>query len=327
MKKQPDQPDFISTGWAEIADLHRFSHEAMATIFDIFIVNTDKKYAEQAAWSAFDLIDRLELLLSRYIPNSDISRLNAVADCDPVPVSIETFECLRTAIEMYEKTWAAFDITIGSLFDVWLDEKKQLRNPSTGELSAAAQHTGSNLIGLNENDLTVQILTEGVRIDLGAIGKGYAVDKAAALLSEWGIDTALMSAGRSSILPIGAPSGRRGWPVTISNPLERSEILMRLDLRRTALSGSGLQKGSHIIDPRSARPVAGKVAAWCAAETAAAGDALSTAFVVMSAEELRRFHGRHDGIPLMVMFDEAGRPDILKLGPWERLASRTPAQQ
>jgi len=316
------QQDSGSVGgdWDSISGLRRFSHNAMATIFDIFIAYEDLRYAEQAAWAAFDEVDRLEAQLSRYVENSDISRISTSPANQTVRIGLAAFECLQLNVKMCSETNGAFDVTIGSLYDCWLDKDKALRSPSQQELELARKRTGGNLLILDESEHTVALCTDGVRIDLGGIGKGYAADKMAALLREWGIDTAFISAGRSTVLPIGTPAGAKGWPVTLRNPRKPDEILAKFPLRDSALSGSGLAKGRHIIDPRSGRPVGGKIAAWASAKDASTADALSTAFMVMSADEVERYCVLHPETPGLVIVEkdgEDGRTDVLRSGSWD----------
>ncbi len=160
-----------------------------------------------------------------------------------------------------------------------------------------------------------------MQVDLGGIGKGYAVDQMAELLGDWSIDTALISGGYSSVLALDAPAGTKGWPLTLSDPANRKQILARPYLKRRALSGSGLQKGGHIIDPRTARPVKGKRAAWACAPDAATADALSTAFMVMTADEIKKYRLRHPDIMAMIILEHEGKDPqkdkILRFGSWK----------
>ncbi len=323
MTETQSDTGFAAGDWRSIPNLKRFSHEAMATVFDIFVVHEDPGYAEQAAWAAFDRLDRLETQLSRFVENSDISAINSLEPNKQLRLCPATFECLKLSLQMYHKTGGAFDVTVGSLFDCLLNPDGTPRRPSEQQFEFARGRTGSNLIKLNESDFTAELLTEGVRIDLGAVGKGYAVDKMAELLGEWGIGTAVLSAGRSSILPVGSPPNPPGWPITITNPNNPKHTLVHLDIKDLALSGSGLKRGRHIIDPRSGEPVEGKIAAWSAAKTAAEADALSTAFMVMSADELKQFRSSNpETLAIVILQADVpnGRFDILKFGKWQDIS-------
>jgi len=303
-----------------IPGTHRFSHAAMATTFEILILHEDARYAHQAAWEAFEELDRLEQELSRFIENSDISRINNLAAGQPLRIGPDTFECLQLCARMSTETEGAFDITIGSLLNCWLHEDKSTRTPSKKELDAARRLTGMHLVQLEEAGHTVQLEAGPVYIDLGGFGKGYAVDRMAELLRDWSIDTALIHGGASSVLALGAPPGTEGWPLTLSRPPHHQQTLAQICLQDRALSGSGLQKGQHIIDPRTAHPVEGRVAAWASAPTAATADALSTAFMVMAPEAVNSYCSDHPGALAMIVLADQGmgahEDNILRFGPW-----------
>ena len=138
---------------------------------------------------------------------------------------------------MFDLTGGAFDISIG---------------------------TGLPSLELDADDFLVRATTDGVQVDLGGIGKGYAVDLMAELLEEWGLERALVHGGFSSVLALEPPAGRDGWPLTLSDPGAPSRVLARLSMRQTALSASGVRKGDHIVDPRTGEPARGRLAAWVA---------------------------------------------------------------
>lgn len=316
-----------------LGGIHRFSHDAMATTFEIFIRYDEARYAEQAAWAAFEELDRLEAELSRFIENSDISRINNLSAGQSLRIGLAAFECLQLCTRMYAETNGAFDITIGTLMDCWVGQDKTIRCPSKDELKLARQCTGMHLITLDEAEHTVtkrQLgtspsstragLSRSVQIDLGGFGKGYAIDQMAKLLGEWSIDTALIHGGCSSVLALNAPPAIEGWPVTLSDPCNRRQTLARLYLQDHALSGSGLQQGQHIIDPRAAQPVQDKLAAWARAPCAAVADALSTAFMVMSPDEVRQYCLNHSDTLAMLVTDGRGtgaKSNVLHFGPWK----------
>lgn len=321
MTQPQEQISIVKSDWASISGLHRFAHEAMAATFEIIISHQDKRYAQQAALAAFDMLDQFDQDLSRFIENSDISRINNLSAGQPLQIGLDTFECLQLSLCMHAETKGVFDITVGSLLKCLLNKDKTLRNPSEQELNRARQRTGMGLLRLNEANYTVELLRDGVQIDLGGIGKGYAIDKMAELLREWSIDVALIHGGYSSVLALGAPKGTKGWPVTLSHPRKRKQTLAWLFLRDRAVSGSGLQRGRHIIDPRKQEPVEGKSAAWACACDAATADALSTAFMVMSPNEVKQYCLRHPGVLAMVIQEDKSRKTqkekVLHYGSWK----------
>ncbi|UCG57458.1 MAG: FAD:protein FMN transferase [Phycisphaerales bacterium] len=320
MDPAPETP-FVEADWASLAGVHRFSHEAMATTYEIFIWQDDVSYARQAAQAAFEELDRLEAELSRFIENSDISRINNLPAGQPLQIGLAAFDCLKLSVNLCAETEGAFDITVGSLLECWLNEDKSARVPSEEELSIARKHTGMHLLRLDEVSLTVGLLESPVRIDLGGVGKGYALDQMAELLREWSVNAALLHGGFSSVLALDAPPGTEGWPLTLSRPGAGGQTLARLNLKYRAVSGSGVQKGRHIIDPRTGRPVEAICAAWAVAGDAATADGLSTAFMVMSPDEVEQYCSRHPETLAMVVPQDQGKGEqtggILRIGHWK----------
>jgi FAD:protein FMN transferase len=263
--------------------VHRFSHEAMATVFEIHCDHGDARYAGQAATEAFALVDRLEQQLSRFVGNSDVSRVNALAAGESTRVSPWALECLEIAFRMHEVTGGAFDVSLGS---------------------------GLEGLELDPEDFAVRARADGVRVDLGGIGKGYAVDRVAELLEEWGIPRALVHGGFSSVRALDAPSDADGWALTLSTPGPGdTPVLARLSAVQRALSASGTQKGAHIRDPRSGIPAPSRVAwvavpsAEAAPSPAAVAETLSTAFMLLSPNEIEALCGGAPGVEAWVALD------------------------
>jgi len=320
------QVEFEDKTSSLLAGLNRFSHEAMATTFEIFIQHNDARYAGQAARAAFDEVDRLEGLLSRYIENSDICRINNLAAGESVPVGLDTFKCLQIAAKMHEQTEGIFDITIGHLVSLWRNEDKTPAAPSERELDAARQKTGMGLVKLDADGYTVEVSVGGIQLDLGGIGKGYAVDKVCELLRDWEVERSLVSGGYSTVAALEAPLDKEAgekkcWPVTLSDPRNRERIISRLCLENHVLSSSGVEKGGHIIDPRSGTPVNGRIGAWAVAPDAATADALSTSFMVMNDKQIEKYCDRHADVMGMVMPNgrDKGRykGKVIRFGRWE----------
>jgi FAD:protein FMN transferase len=322
MTNKPQQPEtqFVRSDWSAVPNVHRFSHLAMATTFEVMIQYEDRAYAQQAAMAAFDEVDRIEGALSCYLETSDVTQINHLPAGKPLHIALDTFECLRISAESYAQTGGAFDVTVGLLVDCWRDEDKKPRTPSQEELQFALEHTGTDLILLDEPSCAVALLASPIQVDLGGVGKGYAVDRMAETLRDWSIDRALIHGGFSSVLALDAPAGLKGWPVTLSHPKDRSRTLARLDAEHVSISGSGVEKGRHIIDPRTGQPVESKLAAWSIATDAARADALSTAFMVMSESEVVDFCREHAdvrGLLILPGDDAAGRTErIVPAGTW-----------
>ena len=267
-------------------NIHRFTHGAMGTIYEIKICHPDYKYAKGASIEAFRLLDTLEQYLSHYIANSDISRISNLEVGESTRVSYETFECLLQCVEMYGLSGGVFDVTIGTLYNIWLNEDKTLRNPTPAEIAQAKQHVGLHHLAFDENDFRVIMDGGPVRLDLGGFGKGYALDKMAELLHEWEIESYVLNGGQSSMRFGNPPEGEQGWYITLSDPFNEYAMFRELYLHDQSISGSGLQKGRHIIDPRTAQPIENTRATWAFSPNAAFADGLSTTFMILNRDEI-----------------------------------------
>ena len=322
--KQTIQNVSINREIDSVVEMHRFSHRAMATIYEVYLIHEDATYAQEAALEAFFELDKLEQELSRFIENSDISRINSLASNQSTRVGLAVFECLRESIRLSEETDGAFDISVGPLLKCWLNEDKSLRTPSEDELHFALQNTGIHLLELHESEHEVKVHSGSLQIDLGGIGKGYAIDQLAGFLREWDFENALIHGGFSSVYALGAPPAKEGWPLTLSHPNDRNITLEYLHLRDQAISGSGLQKGQHIIDPRSGKPVKDNLASWTCASNAVTTDALSTAFMLMSTDEVENYCQRNKDVRAMILVEreanDSGQEHVLRFGSWEQNA-------
>jgi thiamine biosynthesis lipoprotein len=318
---QAPETQFVVSDWAAVPNVHRFAHQAMATTFEAIIQYEDRTYAQQAARAAFDEIDRIEGHLSRFLETSDVTRINHLPAGQPVQLSLDTFECLKISAEVCAGTGGAFDGTVGLLADCWLDkERKMPRTPTPEELRFARDHTGMDLILFDEPTHAVALMESPIRVDLGGVGKGYGVDRTADLLREWSIDRALIHGGFSSVLALEAPQGMAGWPVTLSDPKDRRRTLARVQLAGASVSGSGVEKGRHIIDPRTGEPAESRIAAWSIAPDAARADALSTAFMIMTPDEVKGYCAEHRQVLALLVVPGRGAESaeqIVPAGEWK----------
>jgi len=280
------------------ASVHRFGHEAMSTAFAVTAAGRSESGLRQAAAAAFNEIDRIERILSRFDPGSDVGRINRLRPGETLRIGIETVECLRTAEEICRDTDGAFDI--------------RFRSPLKFHWEIAPSDGGFEIRIMAIAGPGEAPLPPAVDIDLGGIGKGYALEKAAAVLAEWGVENALLDAGTSTVLGVGAGpgAGPKGWPVGAGGPWAGPGAPQSVLLEDMALSGSGTEvKGAHIIDPRTGKPASGHIAAWGGHRSAAVADALSTAFMVLSTAEVEAFCGRHPDVWALVVSD-GGRVSV-----------------
>lgn len=280
--EEPEGPLTIAPASA-ITDLRRFRHRAMACVWEVFVAGEDPQYAGQAAHAAFQQVDRLEQELSSFIAHSDIARLNALRAGQTTRVSLETCECLEIAARVCADTGGAFDVTFRSApADAEIVEQTPNEVPASAPITSAAGR-----LAITRRTRSVTVLADGVVVDLGGIGKGYAIDQAVAVLRDWSIAVALIHCGQSTVYALGSPPGEPGWTVAIRDPLAQEAVLGRVQLEDRALGGSGaLLHGQHIIDPRTSQPAASALGAWTLAQTAAVADALSTAFMILSPAEV-----------------------------------------
>jgi thiamine biosynthesis lipoprotein len=257
-------------------NLFRFSHYAMATTYEIFIGHTDGIYSGQAAQAAFSLIDSLEQDLSRFIENSDISRINRLNANQSLIVGPETMACLLESQTVWRLTGGAFDPGAGV----------RIARAKSGSRMGAQTGGAGSIADLRFDPAHFQVHKQDPEtdLDLGGIGKGFALDKMDELLREWSIGEFLLHSGQSTVM-IRCGEGGTGWKISLSNP-EDGTILGLLDLRSGALSASGMKKGDHIIDPRNGQKADVKRSTWVRTESAALADALSTAFMLMSVDEI-----------------------------------------
>jgi FAD:protein FMN transferase len=278
---------------------HRFASEAMNSTFEAYIIHPDQKYASQAAYEGFREIETLEKDLSRYIANSEITQISRLCRGREMTVSPWTIECLAAAADLFAMTGGAFDIT--------MDKERPGKNGPVRSQSGFARLT------LDPDNFKVSVSGEPVTVDLGGIAKGYALEKMAQILMEWEITDFLIHGGRSSVLARGSCGGSGGWPVRITNQL-KGGIITRPKLLNSAMASSGLQKGEHIIDPKTGSAVSRRRASWVIHKDAAIADGLSTAFIIMSDNDIQQLCEKYTAMAIII---DSSYPDALFAGDWQ----------
>jgi thiamine biosynthesis lipoprotein len=300
----------------------------MATTFEV-CVPFGTPSAQPAAEAALDLIDDLEARLTAYREDSEVSRLNHLAASASVPVTAELFNLLELAARLSVETEGAFDVTAGALIKVWGFYKGPRRVPAPSELAESMSRVGMRHVELNPERRTVQYQRPGLEINLGSIGKGYALDRvAAALRAGWDLRSALLHGGHSSVYAMGTePGDARGWAVGLRHPWLPERRLAVLHLRDRALGTSAAtfqhlehqgRKLGHILDPRTGWPAEGMASASVLAPTGAEADALATAFYILGVDKARAYCETHPGIGAVLLPEgESAVPVVLGLGPDE----------
>ena len=297
---------------------------AMACDFEFRIPDTERRHVD-AIQAALDLVDRLEDQMSVFRDNSEISRINRKGHQEPVEITPNLFNWLQAAVSLSRETGQAFDPTSGSYSRCWGFLAREGRYPTDGEIQSLARQVGPDLIDFDCENNTVRLRRSGVELNLGAIGKGYALDRAAAQMSAAGIENAHLHAGFSSVYALGGSPGSApgaGWPVGIRHPLRPEKDFAILHLADCGMGTSGLkeqgyvidgQAYGHIIDPRTGYPARGKAMVSAIAPTAAEADALSTAFFVMELEEIRCFCEKRAEVGAIVLDQSAELADSIQM--------------
>ena len=340
------------------------ARNAMATRFELVLHGENPVALRAAGEAALEEVDRLENQLSLYRPGSEIAQLNARAAHEAVRVTPELFSMLQHAQRLHAETGGAFDITVAPLVRCWGFMGGQLgmsseqseglvggwcpptRIPSAEAVAEARAKVGMELVQLNSADCTVRFARDGVMLDLGAIGKGCAVERAAEILREAGVKSALLHGGTSTVCAIGNPPGAEFWSVALESPPEwpRRTLPRRvsdigpqlagavlsaplmpasIQLRDEALSvsairgrcfESGGKTFGHVIDPRTGEPVEKAVLAAVVLGSATETDALSTALLTLGAAGLDRLARIRPSLRALILSREAGKLTFARHG-------------
>lgn len=279
--------------------LYKENRILMGTFVDVSSTNKD------APEIAFREIARIEALLSKYIDTSEISRLNKTGYLKASP---ETFYIIKRSKEFWSSSAGAFDISVGPLLDLWGFSAKNYYVPTEEEIRAALQKVGSDKIILDEKNFVVQFKVPGMKLDLGAIAKGYAVDCAVAKLKENGITSGLVNAG-GNIYGLGDKAGKP-WTIGIRDPKDRAKASGYLYLRDNAVATSGnyeqffIRNGRrycHILNPKTGHPVDSDMeAVTVIAPDALTADALSTSVFVLGKGKGRALAKKFSGVEIRI---------------------------
>lgn len=307
----------------------------MACEFEVCIPAGTREDGTGTALESLDLVESLEQRLSFFRLDSEISRINLLAAEEPVEVEPDLFELLQTAFRLSDETGGAYDITATPLWEAWGFARRAGEIPSDAQLAEARSLVGWRLVELDPVGRTIRFCKAGVKINVGSIGKGFALNVCAAHLLTSGINDFLLHGGQSSVLARGTPGSRDGiacgqavvqggWEVGVSDPQRPGRRVGIVKLRDRALGTSGGQFQSfryrgrrygHLLDPRSGLPAEGALSVTVLASSAALADALSTAFYVLGLEESLRYCERHPEVGMVMLWPAAGgKVEVHRMG-------------
>jgi FAD:protein FMN transferase len=296
--------------------LVHLSRKAMAGEFEICLPVSIAGEATAAALKALDLVQSLEAQLSFFKPQSDISEINRHAADAAVEVEPRLFALLQWAIQLGRDSGGAYDLTAAPLWEAWGFARRAGAIPTPEQLDDAKSKVGQEWLELDETQRTIRFRRPGIRLNLGSIGKGYAVDRAVEHLMSAGVADFLVHGGFSSVAARGSSSVAHPsslipvpWTIGVKDPLRDDQRLGCIELHDRALGTSGSQFQSfrhrghrygHILDPRTGWPAEGVLAVTVLAPTAAEADALSTAFYVMGPEAALSYCRQHPPIAALI---------------------------
>jgi thiamine biosynthesis lipoprotein len=264
---------------------------AMGTMFDIVVYHGSTRDAMRAVDQAMDEISRLDRVMSHFRPDSEVARLVRDARQAFVAVDPSLVEVIQESILVSRRSTGKFDVTIGPLVKMWKAANSTGRMPSAAEVSDARRCVGYDKIEIDDR-ARIRVRSDCMEIDLGGIGKGYAVDRAMAVLRSAGIRRAVINAGGSSIAAMGSPPGEDGWPVRVG-----SVSGTELRLHDNAISTS--EQNGEIVDPHTAAPALSRSMVTVAAPRAALADALSTTLVMMSVDDGAKLLEQFAGVSVL----------------------------
>ena len=322
------EPSGLQLGPPQESYAVHISRKAMASEFEVVLNSGQYDSGTEVALDALDLVEELESQLSYFRPESEISEINRTAAHEPVPVEPRLFSLLRTADTISRETDGAFDLTATPLWKAWGFARGEGRLPNNEDLDQALALVGGSFVELDANKQMVYFQKPGLELNLGSIGKGYALDRVAELLDATEIDHYLIQGGQSSVTAKGTRlSGDNpdGWLVGLGHPLRPGTRLGYVRVRDRALgtSGSASQffrhKGrrySHIIDPRTGQPAESLLSATVLAPEAARADALATSFFVMGPEKSINYCRNHPDLAAILISPTSSSPgyEIHKIG-------------
>lgn len=286
----------------------------MGSRFDITVVADSQSQADSFIDDAVTEITRIERLISSWDPDSQTSLINKNSGIKPVVVDLELFNLIKRAIGISKLTQGAFDISYASMDRIWKFDGSMTQMPDETDIKNSVSKVGYENIILDDKDHSVFLKLEGMKIGFGGIGKGYAADKAKALLSNNGVPAGIINAS-GDMNTWGYQTNGEPWKVAITNPLNKDHVFAMLSIDNRAIVTSGNYEKfvkfnnvryAHIIDPRTGYPSTGVISVSVLAPKAELADALATSIFVMGKDVGLNFINQLDTIDCIII-DESGK--------------------
>jgi FAD:protein FMN transferase len=281
---------------------HEESRMVMGSMWTVTAYGPNTPKIPEVITQALDEVERIDKLMSHFKPDSQISKINLGGSQGPVVVDQELFDLIAESVRYSRESEGAFDITVGPLMKTWGFFMGKGKVPADDELEKLKARIGYQHVIMDAAAHSIRFDVTGAELDLGGIAKGYAVDRAVRILRAGGLANALVNAGGTKFYAMGAPLGSGGWPVEIPDPLDPKKVAHKVTLRDRALSiSAGAAKAfvadgvrySHVMDPRTLKPVPGILTVAVLTTTATIGDALDNVFFVQGVDQTRAGLAKH----------------------------------
>lgn len=291
----------------------------MGTVFEIAAYDRSPEHASGAIEKALEEVVRLDAILSNYEPESALSQLNHSPHLHSRKIPPDLYRVIDESLQFSRLTDGKFDISVGPWVDLWKAALSGDAVPSLEQQNRVRNCIGYQKIALIPPD-QIAFHSPCLRLDLGAIGKGYAVDRAAEVLQNWGIHDALINAGGSTLLAMGAPPGKGGWLLHLRDPSDKldPQVMLRNQSvstsEQTPASLLGKDSAGHIIDPDTGMPLRTDYAVSVVANSGTASDGLSTSLLLVGPEKGRELARHFEHISAVWISPEA-KSEIINDGP------------
>ncbi len=286
---------------------------AMGTRFHALLPGMDDDTAERVFYLMKDEVLRIEKKLSRFLPDSDISRLNKHAKEKPVIVDDEIFDILNACRFCWQLTDGAFDLTLRPLMDFWKNQPQS--NAEVDEFAQLKKNLGLQHVNVDDEKKSVQFSNNQIEIDLGGFGKGYALEKIGELLSDASVESAFISFGESSVLAAGNHPAGDSWKIGMNDYLNPGKSIHEFRVSGGSVSTSSnffvadngmLKNHRHVIDPKTGEPIEQLRSVSVCSESPLLAEMLSTAFLVLPEEKIEDIKEQYDNLEVISVDYESG---------------------